>query len=82
MSASPHRPRTALVVITVVAGGCAWDTPQSTLVARSDFAQAIHDVYRTIAWAAAGIALVVFGVLVWVLVRDVSGEPEVRAARR
>jgi cytochrome c oxidase subunit 2 len=41
----------------------------STVVARSDFARAILDVYTIITWIAAGIALVVFGALGWILLR-------------
>ncbi len=41
----------------------------TTLIARSDFAREILHVYSIIAWATAGIALVVFGVLAWVLAR-------------
>jgi cytochrome c oxidase subunit II len=41
----------------------------STVVARSDFARAILDVYAIIAWVAAGITLVVFGALGWILLR-------------
>ena len=41
----------------------------TTLIARSDFGREILHVYSIIAWATAGIALVVFGVLAWVLAR-------------
>lgn len=59
------------VVIGVVgvAGGCAWDAQQSTLVPRSDFARAIVELYGIVGWAVAGIAVVVFVVLAWVLIR-------------
>jgi cytochrome c oxidase subunit 2 len=50
-------------------GGCAWDSPSSTLAPRSDFARAIFDVYAVIGGAAVVIALIVFAALVWVLVR-------------
>src|SRR5262245_51696499 len=50
-------------------GGCAWDGPQSTLVARSDDARLILGVYSLVTWIATGIALVVFGLLAWVLLR-------------
>ncbi|HXH81300.1 MAG TPA: cytochrome c oxidase subunit II, partial [Candidatus Tectomicrobia bacterium] len=50
-------------------GGCAWDTPMSTVTPRSDFARAIHGVYTIITWATAGIAVVVFVALGWVLWR-------------
>jgi len=50
-------------------GGCAWDGPMSTLVARSDLNVAILHLYAIIAWLCAGIAAVVFAVLAWVLYR-------------
>ena len=50
-------------------GGCGWQGPRSTLAPRSDFARAILDVYALITWAAIVIALVVFVLLGWVLVR-------------
>jgi cytochrome c oxidase subunit 2 len=55
----------------------------STLVARSDFARAILDVYTIITWMTAGIALVVFGVLAWVLLRyrERDGAPLPRQTR-
>lgn len=61
--------RAALAVVALGLGGCAWDAPQSTLRARSDFARVILDVYGLITGAALGIALVVFVVLGWVLLR-------------
>ena len=58
-------------------GGCAWDTPQSTLVARSEFARAILTVYAIITWSAVIIGTIVFAVLAWVIVRyrDRPGAP-------
>jgi len=50
-------------------GGCAWDAPQSTLVAYSDFARAILDLYALIMWAVVAIAAVVSFGLLFVLVR-------------
>jgi cytochrome c oxidase subunit II len=41
----------------------------STVIARSDFARAILDVYTLITWVTAIIAVVVFGLLGWVLLR-------------
>jgi cytochrome c oxidase subunit 2 len=52
-----------------LAGGCAWDGPRSTLVARTDFAHDILRVYGLITWIAIGIAAVVTVTLVWVLLR-------------
>lgn len=57
------------VLPALAAGGCAWDVPQSTVIARSDFARAILDVYAIITWATIGIAAVVFAALGWVLLR-------------
>src|SRR2546425_213535 len=69
--------RSALGALVLTLGGCAWDTPMTTLIARSDFGREILHVYAIIAWATAGIALVVFGVLAWVLVhfRATPGAP-------
>lgn len=61
--------RFGLLCVAVLAGGCAWDTPQTTLVPRSDFGRAILDVYRIVGWATLGIAIVVFAVLGWILLR-------------
>jgi cytochrome c oxidase subunit 2 len=55
--------------VSLLAGGCAWDTPQSTVVGQSDFARAILDVYTIITWASLAIAAVVFIALAWVLLR-------------
>jgi cytochrome c oxidase subunit II len=64
------RPRRLLPLgVVLLPTGCAWDGARSTLVARSDFAREILDVYGVITWAAIGIALVVSVVLGWVLVR-------------
>jgi len=78
-----HGLRVTLAGFAVVLGGCAWDTPQSSLVARSDVAQAILDIYGLITWMTIGIALVVFSVLAWVLVRypDRPGAPLPRQTR-
>jgi cytochrome c oxidase subunit 2 len=70
MGSRAHRClRRAPAVLLVLVGGCAWDGPRSTLVADSDFARAILDVYAIITWASLGIAAVVSVVLVWVLLR-------------
>lgn len=58
-----------LVGLALDLGGCAWDTPMSTVAAGSDFARAILDVYSIITWTSVVIAAVVFGVLGWVLLR-------------
>lgn len=72
---SPPPLRTVLFVLAL--GGCGWDTPQSTLIARSDFAEQILGLYALITWAAVGIAALVFGVLGYVLLRfrDRPGAP-------
>jgi cytochrome c oxidase subunit 2 len=62
--------RAALVLLTALAGGCAWDGPMSTLVARSDLNRAILSVYAIITWACVLIAAVVFAALALVLVRS------------
>ncbi len=59
--------RSLPLAVGVLAGGCGWDTPQTTLVPRSDFAREILGVYRILGWAIAGIALVVFTVLLCVI---------------
>ncbi|MGH7392371.1 MAG: cytochrome c oxidase subunit II [Candidatus Rokuibacteriota bacterium] len=59
----------AAVAGALALGGCAWDTPQSTLIARSDYARTILDLYGIVTWATILIALVVFVGLAWVLAR-------------
>jgi cytochrome c oxidase subunit 2 len=61
--------RATLVVAGALAGGCGWDGPMSTMVARSDFARAILHVYAIITWATALIGLLVFVLLGVILVR-------------
>lgn len=61
--------RRGLVALGVLTGGCAWDTPQTTAIPRSDFARTIHEVYGLIGWITLAIALAVLGLLGWVLVR-------------
>ena len=53
----------------MLAGGCAFDGPMSTLVARSDLNRAILSVYTIITWACVVIALVVSAVLAIILLR-------------
>lgn len=64
-------------------GGCAWDLPMSTAVARSDLAREILGVYWVLVWAALGITTVVFGALVYVLARfrERPGAPLPRQTR-
>jgi cytochrome c oxidase subunit II len=62
--------RAALVLAAIVVlGGCAFDGPMSTLVARSDLNRSILHVYKIITWATAVIGLLVFTVLAIVLLR-------------
>jgi cytochrome c oxidase subunit 2 len=79
------RPLSRLGPVGVAAslGGCAWDGPHSTLVARTDVAREILHVYGIIAWAAAGIAVAVVVTLVWALLRfrDRPGAPLPRQIR-
>jgi cytochrome c oxidase subunit II len=56
-------------VTVLLLGGCAWDGPMSTVVARSDFARSILSVYGIITWATAFIGLLVFVVLASILLR-------------
>ncbi|HEU5194248.1 MAG TPA: cytochrome c oxidase subunit II [Methylomirabilota bacterium] len=62
--------RAALVLAAIVVlGGCAFDGPMSTLVARSDLNRSILGVYKIITWATAIIGVLVFTLLAIVLVR-------------
>jgi cytochrome c oxidase subunit 2 len=62
--------RTIVTALGVTAlGGCAYDTPMSTVVTNSDFGRAIVSVYAVITWASVVIALIVFVGIAWVLVR-------------
>ena len=56
-------------------GGCAFDTPMSTVVQHSDFGRAIVSVYSLITWVSAVIALIVFAGLAYILLhyRDRGG---------
>jgi len=62
-------PRSLLAVVALLAGGCAFDTPQTTLVPRSDFARSILYVYGITTWISLGISLLVFVVLAVALLR-------------
>jgi cytochrome c oxidase subunit 2 len=75
--------RLGLIGTASVLGGCAWDGPQSSLVARSEFARDILHVYGIITWVAIGIAAVVTLALLWVLLRyrarpDAGLPPQIR----
>jgi len=61
----------ALLVLTaiVAVGGCAFDGPMSTLVARSDLNRSILSVYKIITWAVSIIGLLVFTLLAIILLR-------------
>ena len=62
--------RSAALLLTVtVLGGCAYDTPMSTVSTQSDFGRAILGVYALITWICAVIAVIVFALLAWVLSR-------------
>ena len=56
----PHA-RRAVLALALAVGGCAWDSPMSTVTARSDFARSILTVYAIITWASVVIAA--FGAL-------------------
>lgn len=58
-----------LGIVVMALGGCAWDTPMSTVVARSDFARAILHVYSIVTWVTGIIGVLVFALLILVLVR-------------
>ena len=75
--------RSVFVTAVVALGGCGWQSPQSTLAPRSDFARAISGVYGLIAWATVIIALVVFALLALVLIRyrEQRGAPLPRQTR-
>lgn len=55
--------------MVALAGGCAFDGPMSTLIARSDLNRSILSVYSIITWACAIIAVVVSAGLAIILVR-------------
>jgi cytochrome c oxidase subunit 2 len=61
--------RAALGTLVLTLGGCAWDVPMSTVVARSDFARAILYVYSIVTWTTAIIGALVFVLLIVTLVR-------------
>jgi cytochrome c oxidase subunit 2 len=53
----------------LVLAGCAWDTPQTTLVPRSDLTRAIMGLYGLITWATIVICTVVLTLIAWILLR-------------
>ena len=61
--------RATLGTLALALGGCAWDAPMSTVVARSDFARAILHVYSIVTWVTGIIGALVFVILVVVLIR-------------
>jgi cytochrome c oxidase subunit II len=61
--------RAVLGTLVLALGGCAWDTPMSTVVAHSDFARAILHVYSIVTWATAIIGVLVFVALFVTVVR-------------
>lgn len=72
--------RAALLAAAVLTGGCAFDGPMSTLLARSDLNRSILSVYSIITWACAVIAVVVSVSLAVILLRfrarpDADGLP-------
>jgi cytochrome c oxidase subunit 2 len=75
--ASACPPAVASLAGLLLAGGCAFDGPMSTLVARSDLNRSILSVYAIITWATAIIGLLVFVLLALVLLRyrDRPGAP-------
>ena len=61
--------RALAVILLLILGGCAWDTPQTSLVPRSDLTRAIQGVYGVIAWVSLVIGLSVLGLIAWILLR-------------
>jgi cytochrome c oxidase subunit 2 len=59
----------APAIVLLFLGGCAWDTPQTSLVPRSDLTRAIQGLYGIITWAAVVIGIVVLGLIAWILLR-------------
>jgi cytochrome c oxidase subunit II len=61
--------RGAAVGAVLALGGCAWDTPQTSLVPRSDLTRSIQSVYALITWATVVIGVVVLALITWILLR-------------
>ena len=72
------------LALTLTLGGCAWDTPMSTVKPHSDYAHEILHVYGIITWVTIGIALIVGLGLAWVLTRYRArpGAPDMPAQTR
>jgi len=66
-----HRrsPRSLLGLTALLTGGCAWNTPQTSVVPHSDFARSILYVYGITTWVSLGISLLVFVVLGVIILR-------------
>jgi cytochrome c oxidase subunit 2 len=61
--------RGILGALVLAAGGCAWDTPQTSLVPRSDLTRAIQGLYGIITAATVLIGVVVLALIAWILLR-------------
>ncbi len=59
----------AWLFLPLALGGCAWDTPQTSLVPRSDLTRAIMGLYGLITWATIVIGTVVLTLIAWILLR-------------
>ena len=84
MNATTRARLSVLASFVLTLGGCAWDAPMSTVVARSDFARAILHVYGIVTWTTAIIGALVFVLLILTLVRfrarpgDTTLPPQIR----
>lgn len=66
----PGAPRRLLLpLVSLLAAGCAGNTPMNTLMARSDYARSIRDLYWLVTWITLAIAVGVLITLVAFLVR-------------
>jgi cytochrome c oxidase subunit II len=61
--------RVILLSIAAIVGGCAWDTPMTTVAPGADLGRDTLSVYAVITWVCAVIAVIVFFALGWVLAR-------------
>jgi cytochrome c oxidase subunit 2 len=61
--------RGTLAALLLLSGGCAWDTPQTSLVPRSDLTRAIQGLYGIITVATVLIGAVVLVLIGWILLR-------------
>lgn len=80
---APPRIRAIVLGAVLALGGCAWDTPQTTLVPRSDLTRSIQSLYGLVTWATLVIGVMVLGLITWILLRyrDRAGEGLPRQAR-